>query len=161
MNARTLQYMLVGLVAVFLVLGSFFLFPLASHAPTASPQEKNDVETVSIEAGGGTIVAAVVRTREDLERGLSGRDSLALGTGMWFDFGSPDRWGIWMKDMRFPIDIVWFDENLSIVSIKISVAPETYPEAFYPSRPARFVLEISSGAVEKYRLEVGNQVLLR
>ena len=118
-------------------------------------------DVVRIELNGVSILADVAHTKAQLLQGLSGKDKLLENHGMWFVFGYSDRWGIWMKDMNFPIDIVWFDENSEIVDIKINVSPETYPEVFYPLKESSFVLELSSGAVEKYHLEVGNRVYLR
>lgn len=113
---------------------------------------------VSFSKNGDIVVvnAEVVRTEEEVTRGLGGRDSLAPGTGMWFAFSSNGRFGIWMKDMQFAIDIIWVDEDLRVVSIEEKISPDTYPEVFYPSRDARSVLEVPAGFVENSHLEVGN-----
>ena len=86
---------------------------------------------------------------------------MGIDEGMWCDFGERGKWGIWMKDMKFPIDIVWFDEQYEIITIAERVAPETYPKIFYPARDAMFVLELPVGTVEKYRVKVGESVFTR
>lgn len=50
-----------------------------------------------------------------------------------------------MKDMNFPIDIVWIGEDWKVVSINTLVNPDTYPEVFYPALPVKYVLELNSG----------------
>lgn len=81
--------------------------------------------------------------------GLSGRDALPGGEGVLFVFDHPDLWGFWMKDMKFSIDIVWMDENFSIVHVERAVSPLTYPKIFYPTAKARYVLEVNAGESAK------------
>lgn len=100
----------------------------------------------------------IVKTEESRRMGLSGRISLPENSGMLFIFDRPDFYGIWMKDMNFPIDIIWLNENLEVVGLKKNVAPETFPEVFYPDNPAIYVLEINAGLAEKFGLESGYQV---
>jgi hypothetical protein len=57
--------------------------------------------------GGNAINIEIVETGEDRSRGLSGREGLEPDSGMLFVFESPGRHGIWMRDMNFPIDILW------------------------------------------------------
>jgi len=88
-------------------------------------------------------------TPEKQQRGLSIFDRLAPATGMLFVFDHDDTYGIWMKDMKFAIDIIWVDAEGRIVDMEQHVAPETYPEVFSPHTPARYVIEVQSGFVEE------------
>lgn len=99
------------------------------------------------------IVADTVDSRI---KGLSGRDTLPEGEVMLFIFDTPDKHGIWMKDMKFSIDIVWIDQNDQIVSIEENVAPDTYPKVFYPTEKSTLVLEANAGFVKRNNLKVGN-----
>jgi uncharacterized protein len=94
----------------------------------------------------------------DLSRskGLSGHEPLQDNEGMIFIFNTPALEGFWMKDMKFPIDIIWIDENLKISHIEKSLTPETYPTVFYPKTPSLYVLEVSAGQSEKLGLKVGD-----
>jgi len=80
---------------------------------------------------------------EEHERiqGLSRRESLGDFEGMLFVFPEEDYYGIWMRDMRFPIDILWIDNEFRIVHLEENVTPDTYPDSFVSDEPARFVLE--------------------
>ena len=49
--------------------------------------------------------------------GLMFRPSLPEDRGMLFVFGELDFHGIWMKNCRFPIDIVWLDEERRVVHV--------------------------------------------
>ncbi|MDB5266535.1 MAG: hypothetical protein JWN89_350 [Parcubacteria group bacterium] len=89
------------------------------------------------------------------EVGLSGRTSLDQGTGMLFIFERPATYGFWMKDMTFPIDIIWILNN-KVVHVENSVDPSSYPKVFYPSSEANFVLELPSGYAMIHNIKIGD-----
>ncbi|KKR31903.1 MAG: hypothetical protein UT65_C0014G0002 [Parcubacteria group bacterium GW2011_GWF2_39_8b] len=101
--------------------------------------------------------AEVVRSQSELGRGLSGHKGLSDNEGMLFIFDKPDNYGFWMKDMRFPIDIIWLDQNFKVVHVEKSVATSTYPKVFYPSGPATYVLEVNSGISDSINLQIGDE----
>lgn len=88
--------------------------------------------------------------------GLSGTGSLLPNTGMLFSFDTSNFWGIWMKDMHYPIDILWLDSTLRIIHIERTVYPDTYPHVFIPMQPAQFVIELPAGFSDIYTIEIGN-----
>ena len=100
----------------------------------------------------------VVSSSEDRTKGLSGRESLSEDEAMLFVFPKEDFHGIWMKEMNFPIDIVWLDKNFVIVNIKNDVRPESFPEIFKPKIKSLYVLEIKAGLSEKEKIEVGQSL---
>lgn len=97
--------------------------------------------------------------KTSLERieGLSGRENLRSRSGLLFIFENTGRHGFWMKDMNFPIDIIWFDENFVVIDIKKNVAPITYPEVFIPQKPAVYVLEVNAGFSEIHNINIGSK----
>ncbi|MFA5830784.1 MAG: DUF192 domain-containing protein [Candidatus Paceibacterota bacterium] len=120
-----------------------------------APLEKN-IAAISFK---NVSVEAEVVNREDTRiLGLSGRSALSEGEGMWFDFISEGYHGFWMKDMNFPIDILWFDKHLRIIHMKENASPESYPETYAPPSPDRFVLEVPAGFVKKYAVSLGESV---
>ncbi len=88
-------------------------------------------------------------------KGLSGVKNLEGNTAMLFVFNYPDKHGIWMKDMFFPLDIIWLDEDYKIVSIEKNVSPNTYPKVFYPTEKSLYVMEGKAGFAEQNSLTVG------
>lgn len=112
---------------------------------------------------GNTAVSVEVEsTPAAREQGLSGRVSLPAGHGMLFVFDSDYPWGFWMKDMNFPIDIIWADSSGRVVTVLPSVSPETYntspPQTFKPSLPARYVLEVPAGFAAANNIYEGVQM---
>lgn len=104
------------------------------------------------------ISLARVTTREQEKRGLSFQKSIGDTDGLLFIFEKPDRQGIWMKDMLFPIDVFWFDENFRVVYIKKNFTPDSYPLSVYPDSPALYVLETKSGFADEHNITVGDSL---
>jgi uncharacterized protein len=76
--------------------------------------------------------------------GLMNHESLERNQAMLFVFKEADKHGFWMKNMKFPIDILWLDEDYKIVDIKNDIPPCVTQECimYYPSKEAKYVLEI-------------------
>lgn len=105
-----------------------------------------------------TITSRVVRSDQARERGLSGTKELADGTGMLFVFDSADKWRIWMRDMQYPIDIIWLDEQKRVVHIVHAAQPSSYPKTeFAPKKPARYILEVPAQTARKHAITIGSQ----
>ena len=103
-------------------------------------------------------------TSDQRAQGLSGRVFLDSGTGMLFVFEVESRLRFWMKDMEFPLDMVWIDADCQVVDISVNVpapAPGTslgdLPR-YSPSTPAMYVLEINGGEAEWLGLRAGDPV---
>lgn len=93
------------------------------------------------------------------EKGLSNQLSLDREHGMLFVFPKADYYQFVMRNMNFPLDIIFIKEN-KIVDIKKNLPPEgATPKTFYtPISDADKVLEINSGLSNKYNFQVGDQV---
>lgn len=103
-----------------------------------------------VEVGGTTVQVEVADTEALREAGLSGREALTPGSGMLFVFEEPGVYGFWMKDMNFPIDIIFADAEGTVTTVYGSVSPNTYPQAFYPQQDSLYVLEVSAGFAQAH-----------
>ena len=118
--------------------------------------------TVSV--GGAAFGVEVAFTPEDRARGLSGRDSLADGSGMLFVFESGQASSFWMRGMRFDLDFVWIGDGCEVVDIHARVPAPPSGEGVgglttYSSQPpARYNLEINAGEAAKRGIEIGDLV---
>lgn len=109
----------------------------------------------------GKVLRAEVMVRdEDRAMGLMFRPSLPLDQGMIFVFERADFHGIWMKNCRFPIDIVWLDEAKRVVHLAESVPPckaEPCP-VYSPMRRAAYVVELNAGQARREKAVLGAEV---
>lgn len=104
------------------------------------------------------IYVADAYSQDQQDLGLGKRDSLGLGEGMLFVFPEDKEYAFWMKDMRFSIDMVWISSAGKIIYMAQDVSPDTYPEDFVPTSPARYVLELPAGYSSSHGFSVGDTV---
>jgi hypothetical protein len=94
---------------------------------------------------------------EDRAMGLMFRPSLPLDRGLLFIFDEPEFHGIWMKNCKFPIDIVWLDTDRKVVHVQESAPPcaaEPCP-VYQPLRRASYVVELNAGQARREKVVVG------
>ncbi|USN96779.1 MAG: DUF192 domain-containing protein [Candidatus Nomurabacteria bacterium] len=102
---------------------------------------------------------SIMRTKAELEKGLSGTDSLAQGEAMLFVFPENTVPRMWMKDMKYPIDMVWLNDATQVVHAVENAQPSSYPKTIFVSPvPARYVIEFPAGTVEKVGIKNGDPV---
>ena len=103
------------------------------------------------------LVVEIANTPAAQQEGLSGRPSLPSDHGMLFVFDHEGYWGFWMVDMKFPLDIIWFDSNRQVVFMEQDLPPCT-PEScpvFTPNAQAMYVLEVNAGFVSAHQITFG------
>lgn len=93
-----------------------------------------------------------------LSKGLSGKTELPQDHGMLFVFGSPSVNYFWMKEMNFPLDIIWIDELGTIIHIEEGLIPETYPDLFGPDKDSMYVWEVNAGFAAEKGIDIGGRI---
>lgn len=137
-------------------IATFAFVLLVSLMILASYYQSAHLRTLHAVLGGEPLFLEVADTDVLRTQGLSLHRPLALNEGMLFIFPNDGRHGFWMKDMLFPIDILWLDSDYRIVDVKEHATPASYPEIFLPGAPARYVLEVSAEFFENHRLKQGD-----
>lgn len=114
--------------------------------------------TTELKLGSGVFTTRLARDETSRQLGLSGAESLKPTEGLLLVFDTDDTWGIWMKDMKISIDIVWLDSNKNVVYTVKNAAPElSTSKIFKPKDPARYVVELSAGSVEQFDIKAGDK----
>ena len=62
-----------------------------------------------------------------------------------------------MKEMNFPLDIIWLDSEQKIIDIRSNLQPDSYPKTFSPNQPAQYVLEVPAGFAQNHNLNLGQK----
>jgi len=110
---------------------------------------------------GTTLYAEVVDTPEARNQGLMFRDHLPIGGGMLFVFQESKPYRFWMKNCKFPIDIIWLNRKKEIIYISKNTPPcKSEPCTTYgPEKTkALYVLEVAAGFSIKERLKLGTTI---
>ncbi len=113
------------------------------------------------EFGGVSLRIEYVTTDAARMRGLGGRESIPRDYGMLFVFPKADTYGFWMKDTLVPLDIFWLDTKGQVISIAENVATSSYPNVFYPSAPAYYVLETVAGFAREHGIATSTKLVLK
>jgi len=106
----------------------------------------------------------VVSTDKDREKGLSGRGNLAIDHGMLFVYQKPAVQIFWMKDMHFPLDIIFINSG-KIITISSNVpapkanTPDSSLPVYTSTGSVDHVLELNAGTTKKDNLHVGDTVI--
>lgn len=105
------------------------------------------IPTRRITVASTSIWVCVADTPTEQTRGLSYSRYLPKKWGMLFVFSDYSHHQFWMKDMRYPIDILWLNDDLEPVEVARGAHPDSYPGLFTPVYANRFVLETRPGVV--------------
>jgi len=120
------------------------------------------IDYVEIYAADNKILVNVEIADDSQEwaQGLMFRKNLDENSGMLFIFPDEQTRGFWMKNTLIPLDIIFVSSNLTIIDIKENFGPcETDPCQVYTSKaPAKYVLEVNGGFVEKKGIKVGDRI---
>ncbi len=111
-----------------------------------------------VELGGQRYQVEVADDEPERARGLMFREQMAPGHGMLFIHDAQEPVAYWMKNTKIPLDILYFDNDLKLVSRQVDVPPCTLGDncPSYPSgAPARYVLELNAGEAARLKLQDG------
>jgi uncharacterized membrane protein (UPF0127 family) len=172
------------LVVVFLSSAAYWLLPYYSTFPPETNSFSSDsvlvvpeTDTLTLteeekvisdyfaplypmQIGEVAVLASVASSSESRQRGLSNTPYLPPGVVKLFVFPTSDRHSFWMKDMLYPIDIFWVDEQLEVVHIAPFVSPDSYPNTFMPPTSALYVIETTAGFAAQYGISLGAKIVL-
>ncbi len=119
-------------------------------------------EYARVEIRGESVLVEVAADSSSRERGLSGRESLGKNQGMLFVFREPGRYAMWMRGMRFPLDLMWIRENRIVDMEERALPPrdgaaESELTVYRPDADADLVLEVNAGFVAAHGITIGDE----
>lgn len=135
------------IVGVLIMVGFFVYRAVSDQLKTST--------IVSI--GSAVLRADLAETEAARQKGLSGRNELASDAAMLLVFPDDGHWGIWMKGMKFPIDVIWLDGDKNVVHVEHNLQPDAEPyDVYKPPKVARYVLEMNAGRAREFGVKVGS-----
>lgn len=152
MNKLIFGILVLTLTAFFIYFGNFVVNEIGQGE-----------EIKNIKIGEKTYKLEVVKTSQELEKGLAKFESIKDDQGMLFIFDTPGRWNIWMKDMKFNIDIIFLNENKEVVTIFKNVKFETHENPFeyrkyQPDFDSKYVIELKEGEIAQNKIKIGDKI---
>ncbi|MDZ7798078.1 MAG: DUF192 domain-containing protein [Patescibacteria group bacterium] len=116
-------------------------------------------QTTTIEINNSKFEVEIARSSSEKRKGLSKRDDLKEKRGMIFLNNKEDLYSFWMKDVKFPLDIIWIKDD-KIIGLEKNVPIETDKDykKYIPPQPVDKILELKGGVSQKYNIKVGDKV---
>lgn len=125
---------------------------LEREGPTTEPVAVWPTETTST-----LFHAEVMRTQDELWRGLRGRPTLASDAAMLFDLGGVREAHFTMRDTLISLDMLFIDANGRVTSMVENAVPGS-PGPYSSQGPVRAVLELNGGTAHRLGIDVGDRV---
>jgi len=138
-----------------------FLITIGVYYGLGIPEKtKKEVFTEVIFENGDVIEVEVAKTLRELEKGLMYRESLDENKGMLFIFWQEEELDFWMLNMKFPIDMIFINKNMTIVNVVKNAQPcPKEPCDIYKSvRPAIYVIEVNAGYASEHGVVEGQKI---
>jgi uncharacterized membrane protein (UPF0127 family) len=149
----------VGIALVAMALGASAWFFLKLPPGGCNPP----LPRKTIVIGSVSFDSEIASTITEQACGLSGRAILGEREGMFFAFDSGGTQNFWMKDMKFPIDMIWISGN-KVAGFAENALPPNAGDHLWnlkiytsPSNVDK-VLEVPAGTVAKNNIKVGDAV---
>lgn len=137
-------------------------FSSASDESISGSSSVDNVNTTSVvKVNNITLNVILATTPGDQSKGLAVKDSMNENEGMLFVFKNSQKHSFWMKDMKFPIDIIWVDPEGRIVHIEKNLQPCVFLlpcTSYSPENDSMYVLEVVSNFTNKYNIKLGDQI---
>jgi uncharacterized membrane protein (UPF0127 family) len=113
-----------------------------------------------IELGEQRLAVELAETADEKARGLMHRKQPPTDGGMLFIYQPPRSIGFWMKNMRFPLDILFFDRHGRLAAYHDAVPPCASANCprYRSDRPSAWVLELPAGTRQRMGLKPGAQL---
>ena len=152
MATRTQTLIPVAIAAV--IIGAVGLMSIPSDSKLESvqfPRGTIKIDNIALQV-------QVADTEPRRVRGLMFQDQLPYDQGMIFVFDEVGVYSLWMLNMQFSLDMIWFDQNGNIIHIEKDVPPcktalETMTcQSIIPDGKALYILEVTSGFVDKFNI---------
>ena len=105
--------------------------------------------------------ADVPTTSELMSKGLAVKNQLKENEAMLFIFEESAKHSFWMKDMKFPIDIIWLDSARKVVHIERNLQPCASVficTGYSPSADSQYVLETVAGFAQRHDVKLGSDI---
>lgn len=102
----------------------------------------------------------IADNEKERQIGLSKTTKIVENQGMLFIFDNADYHSFWMKDMKFPIDIIFIkgDKVVTVIENAKPGVKEEDLEIYQPEEASDKVLEVSAGTAKKYNIKKGTLI---
>ena len=134
--------------------------------PSESKLESVEFPRGTIKVDDVPLQVQIADTEPRRVRGLMFQDQLPYDQGMIFVFEQSGLYSLWMLNMQFSLDMIWFDENGKVVHIEKNVPPCKNPleiatcQSVVPDDDALYVLEVTAGFIDQNNISKDSKLTI-
>jgi uncharacterized membrane protein (UPF0127 family) len=127
-----------------------FLLAAACDQADAAKVAGPVLPTQTFNVCGKRLTLELAQNSSDRAKGLMDRDGLMPDHGMLFIFSAPEPLSFWMKNVRMPLDIAFFDEkgrflNTHTMAAESPLLRQDKLKLYPSSGPALYAVEVEAG----------------
>ncbi|KKP97576.1 MAG: hypothetical protein UR99_C0009G0008 [Candidatus Moranbacteria bacterium GW2011_GWD2_36_12] len=111
---------------------------------------------IPLEINSNIFHVEVVDNSQKMQKGLGGKNGICERCGMLFVFPRSGKYAFWMKDMKFPLDLIWISQG-RVVHIEKNIQPD-FQGTLFPSEDADKVLEVNAGSIDSLEIKTGDTI---
>jgi uncharacterized membrane protein (UPF0127 family) len=114
----------------------------------------------------GVVTVEIAETAAERQRWLTFRqDRLPFDTAMLIKYDKPDLYEVWMLNIEYNLDLIWFDENGNAVYMKENVPPcgnvvETVSCTYKTTKPALYMMAATAGFIDAHSIAIGSKMTI-
>ncbi len=123
---------------------------------------RSEMPIVSATIGTGTFRLHAPQDEQGRKTGLAAFDSLAQDEGMILRGMPVGRQSIWMKNMKFDIDVLWVNKDNQIIYIVQGMSKSDQQTIYHNpvNAPSAYVIELPDESCNKYGIATGQLVTI-
>ena len=120
----------------------------------------------TVRIGDDVVTVEVAETAAEQQRWMTFRqDRLPLDTAMLIKHDTPDLYEVWMLNVEYNLDLIWFDESGDAVYIIKDAPPcenvvETVSCTYKPTQKALYVMASTSGFIDEHEIAIGSRMTI-
>ena len=148
------------MIVILVIFGGSFTSTVFFDRAKAT-ENQSIAKTTKITIKNLSVNASVASTPNERRAGLSKFESLPLDQGMLFVFDHSEKYSIWMKNMKFAIDIIWLDEQKRVVDVVSNAPPQPGKKdsqlaVYRPRGDSMYILEVNAGLAALNNVNIGD-----
>lgn len=134
--------------------------------PQDVKEKSGDFPKGTVRIDDDIITVEIAETTAEKQRWMTFRqDRLPLDTAMLIKHDTPDLYEIWMLNVEYNLDLIWFDNEGNVVYIKKDVPPcenilDQVGCTHKPTSSALYIVVGTAGFADEHRIDIGSKMTL-
>lgn len=134
--------------------------------PSDIKDRDTDFSKGTVKIGDDVVTVEIAETAAEKQRWMTFRqDRLPLDTAMLIKHDASDLHEVWMLNVEYNLDLIWFDEAGNAVYLIKDAPPcenvvETFSCTYKPTKQALYVVAATSGFIVEHGIIVGSKMTI-